>query len=192
MSTQQKRTQPVVSDWIGDLVALESHVEEAMDRQLELASENPALTAAIQRFHDSVRDSKHRAEAYQQQYGSTAGNPIIKVGSTMLGKAAGMIDKMRHDSVSKAMRDDYTAYNHLAIAYSMLLTTAAALGDADTRTFAEKGLTTYASMVQEINRLIPEAVMQDLRADENAQIVDKNALSAAQKTIDNAWKSTTV
>jgi ferritin-like metal-binding protein YciE len=190
MSKTDKQINHTVSDWLGDIVALESHVEEAMDRQLDLKSDTPALGAAIQRFHDTVRESKRRAEAYQQQYGSTAGNPIIKAGSSILGKAAGMIDKMRHDSVSKALRDDYTAYNHVAIAYTMLHTTAMALDDRATQQFAEEGVKTYARMVQELNHLIPEAVVQDLRHEEGAQIVNTDVVAACQAMIDNAWKST--
>jgi ferritin-like metal-binding protein YciE len=190
MSKVDKQINQTIADWLGDLVALESHVEEAMDRQLDLASDNPELSAGIQRFHDTVRDSKHRAEAYQQQYGSTAGNPIIKAGSAVLGKAAGMIDKMRDDSVSKALRDDYTAYNHVAVAYTMLHTTAMALGDSATQQFAEEGVKTYARMVQELNHLIPEAVVQDLRKEEGAQIVNTEVVAACQAMIDNAWKST--
>jgi ferritin-like metal-binding protein YciE len=190
MSKTEKQINHTISDWLGDIVALEGHVEEAMDRQLDLKSENASLSAAIKRFHDTVRDSKQRAVQYQSQYGSTAGNPIIKAGTNLLGKAAGMIDKMRSDSVSKALRDDYTAYNHVAIAYTMLHTTAMALGDDATRQFAEQGLRTYAGMVQDLNHLIPEAVVQDLRHDEGAQVVNENVVDSCRATIDEIWRAT--
>ena len=92
MTTTAKKIHHAIADWVGDIVALETHVEEAMDRQLKLESPDPAIATAIQRFHDAVRDSKQRAEAFQGQYGSEPGNPIIKAGSSLLGKAAGMID----------------------------------------------------------------------------------------------------
>src|SRR5688572_11919936 len=146
MSSTEKTIHHTIADWVGDIVALESHVEEAMDRQLKLESPSSTLTAAITRFHDTVRDSKQRAVAYQEQYGSEPGNPIIKAGSTLLGKAAGMIDLMREDGVAKALRDDYTAYSLLAISYTMLHTTAMALEDSATQAFAEQGLRTYAAL----------------------------------------------
>jgi ferritin-like metal-binding protein YciE len=190
MSKTDKQINHTISDWLGDIVALEGHVEEAMDRQLDLKSGSTSLTAAIQRFHDTIRDSKQRAVAYQKQYGSTAGNPIIKAGTNVLGKAAGMIDKMRNDSVSKALRDDYTAYNHVAIAYTMLHTTAMALGDDATTQFAEQGLRTYAGMVQELNHLIPEAVVIDIRDEEGVQVVNENVVESVRSIIDGVWKST--
>lgn len=190
MANTENQTQKTISDWLGDIVALESHVEEAMDRQLELESNNPSLTAAIKGFHDAVRDSKHRAEQYQKEYGSTPGNPIIKAGSELLGKAAGIIDKIRADSVSKALRDDYTAYNHVAIAYTMLHTTAMALNDQATQNFAEQGLRTYATLVQELNHVIPEAVVEDLKDNGEIQTVDPSVIDGCRATIDSIWKST--
>jgi ferritin-like metal-binding protein YciE len=179
-----------ISDWLGDIVALEGHVEEAMDAQLKLKSNSPELTSTIKRFHDTVRESKQRAVNYQKDYGSEPGNPVIKAGTNLLGKAAGMIDKMRNDSVSKALRDDYTAYNHVAMAYTMLHTTAMAFDDQVTMAFAEQGLRTYARLVQDVNHIIPEAVVHDLKAGEHAPVINENVVQGCRETIDSIWKST--
>jgi hypothetical protein len=190
MDSSSKTTHQVIADWIGDVVALESHVEEAMDHQLEIKSDNASLKQTIQQLHDSVRASKQRAVAYQKQYGSTAGNPVIKQGAELLGKAAGLIDKIRKDTVAKALRDDYTAYNHVAIAYTMLHTTAMALDDTATQAFAEEGLRTYAGLVQEINHVIPQAVVEDLKANNEVPSVDQTVIDKCRATIDSVWKST--
>jgi ferritin-like metal-binding protein YciE len=185
-----EQTQKQISDWVGDVVALESHIEEAMDRQLQLKSDNTELTSTIQRFHDTVRASKYRAEDYQKGIGSTAGNPVIKVGSSILGKAAGLIDKVRHDSISKALRDDYTAFNLAAISYTMLHTTAMAVGDARTQQFAGEGLKTYAGLVQDINRAIPLAVAVELKENGDIPSLDTSVVDNCRAFIDSAWKST--
>src|SRR5680860_536885 len=70
MTDTSKKINHEISDWVGDIVALESHVEEAMDGQLKLESGNAGLTTAIKRFHDTVRDSKQRAVNFQKDYGS--------------------------------------------------------------------------------------------------------------------------
>lgn len=180
-----------IADWIGDIVALESHVEEALDKQLKLKVKNTELAADIQRLHDGIRDSKKRAVAYQEQYGATsAGNPIIKAGTNLLGKAAGLIDLVREDSVSKALRDDYTACNLLAISYTMLHTTSMALEDKKTKAFAEEGLRTYARLVQDINHMIPLAVVKELKANGDYDIQNTNVVAECRKTIDKIWKNT--
>lgn len=190
MANTDKQIHKAISDWLGDIVALESHVEEALDHQLKLQATNSNLTTAIRRFHDTVRDSKHSAEAYQKQYGSTAGNPVIKAGSELLGKAAGMIDRIRSDSVAKALRDDYTAFNHVAIAYTMLHTTAMAMADNATQAFAEEGLRTYARMVQELNYVIPEAVVYDLKNNSDDPVVNPDVVESCRQTVSTIWQST--
>jgi ferritin-like metal-binding protein YciE len=188
-STTKDSINSEIADWLGDIVALESHVEEAMDAQLKLKGDL-ALTGAIKQFHDSVRDSKKRAVEFQASYGSEPGNPVIKAGTTVLGKAAGLIDKLRHDSISKAIRDDYTAFNHLAIAYTMLHTTAMAFDDHQVMQFAEQGLRTYARLVQKINQVIPDAVLFDLQAGEHAPVLKTNVADDCRATIESIWKST--
>ena len=189
MTDTSKQIHNEISDWLGDIVALESHVEEAMDAQLKLEG-TPEVTAAIRRYHDAVRDSKQRAVAFQDAYGSTAGNPVIKAGTELLGKAAGLIDKMRNDSVSKALRDDYTAFNHVAIAYTMLHTTSMAFKDSATQAFAEQGLRTYAGLVQDLNTIIPAAVLHDLTTGEHALVIDAGMVDECRATIDSIWTST--
>ena len=189
MSETMQKNHKAISDWLGDIVALEGHVEEAMDRQLKLKSSSSEVTSAIQRYHDAVRDSKKRAEQYQEQYGTTPGNPIIKVGTNLLGKAAGVIDMIRADSVSKALRDDYTAYNLLAISYTMLHTTSMALKDDATKAFAEEGLRTYAALVQDINNVLPAAVVADLMQGEGQDVIDANIVVQCRKAVDRIWKS---
>ena len=189
MSETMQKNHKAISDWLGDIVALEGHVEEAMDRQLKLKSSSSEVTSAIQRYHDAVRDSKKRAEQYQEQYGTTPGNPIIKAGTNLLGKAAGVIDMIRADSVSKALRDDYTAYNLLAISYTMLHTTSMALKDDATMAFAEQGLRTYAGLVQDINNVLPAAVVTDLMQGEGQDVIDANIVVQCRKAVDRIWKS---
>ena len=190
MTDSTRTTHKVISDWIGDIGALVGHVEEALDHQLKLKSESTTLTAAIQRFHDTIRDDKQRVEAYQKEYGSTAGNPVIKKGSELLGKAAGMIDQIRKDSVAKALRDDFTAFNHVAMAYSMLHATAMAYNDSATEAFAGDGLRTWARMVQEINQVISEAVVLDLADNKEDPAPNTGIADQCREFINQAWRET--
>jgi len=190
MESGAKSINENIADWVGDIVALESHVEEALDHQLQVKSSNATLNSTIQTFHDTVKASKDRAVAYQEQYGSTPASGVLKTGAELLGKAAGLIDKMRKDTIAKALRDDYTAFNHVAIAYTMLHTTAMALGDTATEAFAEQGLRTYAGMIQEINSVMPQAVVEDLKANGDVPSIDASIVDQCRATIDSIWKAT--
>lgn len=190
MTDDTRTTHKAIADWTGDIVALVSHVEEALDHQLKLKSDNPTLTSTIKRFHDTVRDDKQRAEAFQKQYGSTAGNPVIQKGSELLGKAAGMINQMRHDSIAKALRDDFTAFNHVAMAYTMLHATAMAYNDSAAEAFAGEGLKTWAQMVQEINQVISEAVVAELASNTDEPAPNTSIVEGCREFINQAWRET--
>lgn len=47
MSDENKSTHKIISDWVGDIVALEGHVEEALDHQLDLKPSNEEIRSAI-------------------------------------------------------------------------------------------------------------------------------------------------
>ena len=183
------KNRKTIGDYVGDLVALESHIEEALDRQLPLAKDLPVAREAIQRFHDAVRGSRDAIKQFQEQRGDTAQKPIVQAGAALLGKAAGLIDKLRTEGVSKALRDDYTAFNHAAISYTMLHATALALGDQAAAQQAERGLKAYAGMVQEINHLIGDVTIEELRRDKH-EIVDAQAAITNRAAVDRIWKQT--
>jgi len=176
-----------IADYVGDMVALQDHIEEALDHQLELTKGSPVAAAAVQQFHDMVKRNRDEMKQHQQQVGTTAGNPIIDVGSTLLGQAAGIIDKIRTEAISKALRDDYTAFNHACIGFTMLHVTALALGDQATARIAARQLEDYAGAVQKINHIIGEVVMEELRKD-NHTIVDPSAPQENRRAVDRAWQ----
>lgn len=183
------KSQKTIADYLGDMVALTSHIEEALDRQLEMSKESPVAGPAVQRFHDMVKANRDELQKYQEEVGTTAGNPIIEAGSAVLGVAAGLIDKIRTEGVSKALRDDYTAFNHACIGYTMLHVTALALGDQRTATMAEKGLRGFASAVQEINHIMADVVIWELEKDGHT-IANPNAATENRQTVDKVWKQT--
>ena len=179
-----------LADWLGDIVTLESHIEEAMDRQLTLKPASQEIANAIRRFHDTVRASKYRAQDFQKEMGEAGGNSVVKTAGELLGKAAGLVDKVRKDSVTKSLRDDYVAFNLAAISYTLLHSTALALADHKAAAFAEQGLTTYARMVQDINEILPQAVVEDLIKNDKVPVANSDIVESAQQTIQTAWKTT--
>jgi ferritin-like metal-binding protein YciE len=181
--------QKTIADYVGDMVALESHIEEALDRQLKTTQPDPQAHAAVQRFHDMVKSNRDALKAYQARVGTTPGNPIIEKGSAILGVAAGLIDKIRAEGISKALRDDYTAFNHACIGYTMLHTTALALGDNETAEMAARGLTGHASAVQEINHLMGDVVVRELQKDKHT-LADPQAAQKNREAIDKIWGMT--
>src|SRR3954469_24592127 len=154
-----------VQQYVGDMIALEDNIDEAIDRQLSLAQDYAPADEAVQRFHQMVKDHREGLKAHLQSIGGSESGPIKTAVADLFGKAAGVVDKVRTEAVSKAIRDDYTAFNHAAAGYAMLHTTAHALGQAGTADLAVRYLRDYAGAVQRINQLIPGVVIWELRKD---------------------------
>ncbi len=179
------KNKQTIADYVGDMLALESHIEEALDRQLSMAKEHPQAGAAVQRFHDMVKQHRDTLKALQEQVGTTAGNPIIEAGSTLLGKAAGVIDLMRTEGISKALRDDYAAFSLAAISYSMLHTTSLGLGNPQVAELSERHLTDYAGAIERINEIMPGVVARELTKDGHQ--TQPGAVAATRQVVPNAW-----
>jgi ferritin-like metal-binding protein YciE len=188
--TVSEKNQKTVADYLADVSALETHIEEALDRQLEMFADQPELKKAVQGYHDMVKAQRdHVASLLEEEPKSSVTSTVKEAGASVLGKAAGLIDMIRTESQSKAFRDDYVAFNLAAISYAMLYTTATALGDTKIATMSEKHLTSYADAIQEINHLIPTVVVEELKKDDHT-IVNSSVVEQSRKTIDRAWKIT--
>jgi ferritin-like metal-binding protein YciE len=184
-----KRNQVAIADYLEDMHAVESHIEAALDRQLTMFADQPETLSAVRGFHDMVKAQCDAIVALQKELPKEPiGNTAKNLGSALLGKAAGLIDKIRSESSAKALRDDYTAFNLAAVSYSMLFATATALGNAKVAALAEAHLRGYAKAVQEINRLIPGVVMHDLEKD--GLEITADAITVSRAAIEKAWKET--
>ncbi|CAN5683650.1 hypothetical protein BH09CHL1_BH09CHL1_17150 [soil metagenome] len=188
MTDTLTKSQKTIADYLGDLLAIESEIEQAMDHQKKLTKDDPIAGPYIQRFHDMVRDQRNALREIQPDQGDSIGNPIKAAGATVLGKIAGVIDMVRTEAISKALRDDYVAFNLAAVSYSMFLATASALGDQSKVTLAKKHLTNYAAAAQSINQIIASVVIGELAKD--GHTIEAKATDEVTAAIDTAWKST--
>jgi ferritin-like metal-binding protein YciE len=125
--------------------------------------------------------------ALQEDIGSTPGNPIKAAGAALLGKAAGVIDLVRTEGISKSLRDDYAAFSLAAISYSMLYTTALGLGNQRVASLAERHLTDYAQAIERINEIMPSVVERELVKDGHQ--TKPGAAAATRQVVPNAWNA---
>lgn len=187
MTDVQEKNAKTIADYLGDMVALESHIEEALDRQLTETQDDTEAHAAVREFHDMVKRHRDGLLALQKEIGQTAGSPIKEAGAALLGKAAGLIDMVRTEANSKALRDDYVAFSLAAIGYSMLFTTSTGLGAHRVASIAQQNLEDYAGAIMRINEVMPQVVVNELRKDDHQ--VDESAVPATRRAVGWSWKS---
>ena len=177
-----------IKTYVGDMYSLESHIEEALDGQLEKVKDHPKANMAIRRFHGTVRTQRDAMKAHLDELGGGTGGILKSAVSAAFGVAAGVIDKVRPEAVSKNLRDDYTAFNLGAVGYHMLYGTALMLGFSKTAELAERHHRAYTDMVQDINQIILDVVAWELRKDGHK--IDEKAMDRATETMNQDWRAT--
>lgn len=157
-----------LTTYVGDMHALEEHMLEAFETQLKLTQDTPDAHAVVQQLVSSTRNHI----TVLQQRVAALGHPektltdsIKTAVAGLFGLAAGAIDAVRPQQVSKALRDSYTATNHAIIAYIMLQTTGIALNDQETADLAERHLADCVANAQAIAAVMPALVVKDLSDD---------------------------
>jgi hypothetical protein len=105
----------------------------------------------------------------------------------LLGKAAGVIDLVRTEGISKSLRDDYAAFSLAAISYSMLHTTSLGLGNPQVADLAERHLTDYAGAIERINEIMPGVVARELTKDGHQ--TNSAAVGQTRSMVAKAWKT---
>ena len=177
-----------VRTYVSDMLALERHIGQPLQRQLDMDDsakfgQAAQIIASIKAISDAhvatLEDALNNA-------GGDAAAPIKSAFSSIIGAGAAAVDSIRKSKVSKNLRDDQVALALATISYTMLHTTALGLGDASTAQIAQRHLEDYTPLVMQISKAMPAVVLQELADDgENVQITA--AQIAAQDT-QKAWQ----
>ncbi len=179
---------PTINTYISDMLALEQHMQTPLQHQIDDSDvqQSPAAIRVIRETLATVDQHIAALEARLDAVGGHSGSPVKNAVSTVVGVAAGLIDKTRKTGVSKALRDDYTALSLSSAGYTMLHTTALGLGDHATATLAETHLTDVATQIMKISKTLPVVVLAELQ--EEGVEVEPSVASTANRNADQAWQ----
>ncbi len=175
----------ILQKYLGDMHALESHILQAIDKQVKLAAHDPEAKQKFSEITGTLKGHLTTLESRLKAVGGSSTSPVKEAGAAILGVGAGLIDKVRAEEISKDLRDDYTALNHSVISYIMLNATALALGDQETASLAERNVKDNAEFVIWINNHMPKFVIKDLQ--DSGASIDQNAAQASQAAVKRIW-----
>jgi ferritin-like metal-binding protein YciE len=177
-----------IQTYVSDMLALERHIREPLARQYDdkalsqFAGAND-IVATLKAMTDAHIIS---LDAHLKSLGGHEASEVKSAWATLLGVGAAAVDSIRKTRVSKNLRDDYTALSLAAVSYTMLHTTALALGDDATARLAERHLDDITPFIREIGRAIPRIVLQELAVD--GERVDMSVVSIAESTVERSWQ----
>lgn len=153
--------QLTVQQYVREMVALESQIEELLDRRSGEVRDHPGATAAVQRFHTMVKSQRDALQSHLQGSGYDGGAAML----TDAQPAVGVTDtpqQLRSAGASAALQDIYTEFNRAAFGYAMLHARAHRFFERPTADLAEAHLRGYAEAIQTLNQLISEVVVWEL------------------------------
>jgi len=179
--------QDTLQQYVSDMLAVERHILPAIESQSkeERFAQHPEVQRLVNKIEATVRSHINGLEQHLDTLGGDAASPIKSAATAILGLAATMIEKVRTDPVSKNLRDDYTVLNLAAVSYTMLHTTGQALLDTQTADLAANFLKDYTPLIAEINEVVPEVVVSELR--DETELLDPDAARRAVKRTQEAW-----
>ncbi|MDQ3930702.1 MAG: ferritin-like domain-containing protein [Chloroflexota bacterium] len=182
----QDKKKDIVTKYLADMVGVVGHVYQAIDKQVKETQDEQDINPLLVRVRDGLEAQTNSLRDHLESLGGKATSPLKELGASVLGVAAGVIDKLRAEEVSKMLRDDYTALGLVNISYTMLITTALACGDRETADLCSRNLTESAGYEMEIGKVISYAVVRDLS---DLADLDPNAVQEGQSMYSEAWTS---
>ncbi len=174
----------IVLKYLADMVGVVGHVYQAIDKQVKETQDEQDINPLLVRVRDGLEGQTNGLRERLESLGGKATSPLKELGASVLGVAAGVIDKLRAEEVSKMLRDDYTALGLVNISYTMLITTAIACGDRETAELCSRNLKESAGYEMEIGKVISYAVVRDLS---DLTDLDPNAVEEGQRYYSEAW-----
>ncbi len=175
--------QETLQQYVSDMISLDKHILDAVDRQIEdkRTSNYPETQQVLTKIQSTLKGHIPGLEQLLSNLGGDSTSPVKKAVSAVAGLAAGTYDKIRTDTVSKMLRDTYTAMSLSAISYTMLHTTGQALKHPQSAELAVGYLKQVTPLIVEISEVVPLVVAHEIEDTDPA--VGKRAVKDTQK----AW-----
>ncbi len=183
----------VLNTYLTDMHAVESHILEAVERQLngDEIKAYPEASRVVRSLHTTLeRHTTALKDLVEDRDGPSLKGALKEALGDALGFAAGLYDKVRTDEVSRMIRDDYTAMSLAAISYHMLHTTALGLKNQNVASLALRHLKDITPLLVDLSKVVCHVVAKEL-ADED-KVFDGTVGPQAVTNTQEAWDASHV
>jgi hypothetical protein len=175
-----------VTKYLGDLSAVLRHCAEVIERQTTApcVTEDPGMADMLRRTHAVLAIQLGSLDLRLKELDGRA--TLKEAVTTITGFLAGLYDKMRSETLSRMLRDDFAALHFAYACQTMMIATAEACGDHATAQLVSQQQQQLPDLIRKFGDLIPVAVVSDLRKD-SVPIVNPNAADTAIDSTRSAW-----
>lgn len=185
-----KDNREALRPYLADMAAIEKHILEAIERQQkdDDIRQFPEAHQFLDRIAGTLREHVQTLETHLGGFPGGGGASTVKEAVTgVLGAIAGIYDKVRKDTASRALRDDYTALSLATISYSMLYSTALGLRQGTSAEIALHHLKDLTPRIVELSDVIPPVVLKELSFE--GYEVETGLAQQAVRNCQEAWSS---
>jgi hypothetical protein len=185
-----KDNKEALRPYVADMVAVEKHILEAVERQRndDDVKQFPDALQLVGRLESVLKSHVQALESHLQGYpGGGTASTVKQAVTGLLGAIAGIYDKVRKDTASRALRDDYTALSLASVSYGMLHATALGLSQGPAAELARSNMEEVNSLIMELGLVLPRIVLKEL-AFEGYQ-VETGAADRAVKNLEETWRN---
>src|SRR3954447_17610104 len=185
-----KDNREALRPYVADMVAVEKHILEAVERQRndDDIKQFPDALQLVGRIETTLKSHVQALDSHLQGYsGGGAAGAVKQAVTGVLGAIAGVYDKVRKDTASRALRDDYTALSLASVSYGMLHTTALGLSQGMVAELARTHLQEINSLIMELGLALPRIVLKELTFE--GYSVDAGAAELAVKNLEETWRN---
>ena len=176
--------QHLLNQYATDMAGVTTHIKNAVEHQRasDATDAYPELNPLLDQIVSTLEAQNSALEAYNER---TSGGGALEAAKEaflgLLGEAAGLVDRLRQtDTVSRMVRDDYTALSLAAVSYHMLHTTALGLKDQALADLAVEHLGQITTILVKLSKTVCTIVAEELNDED--RIIDA---SVAQEAIAN-------
>jgi hypothetical protein len=175
-----------IAKYVEDLHSLVQHGLQPLGQQLSESTGGQHASAAhlIQELKNTLEQQELALRQRMQALGTSPTTGVQDAAATVAGGVAGLYNRVRTEAVSKSVRDDYTFLSHCGVSWLMLMATARSLNDHETEELAESGYRDTARLIIQIDRLMPDLVVEELRQD---QFSAQDVSAWAHRIVSDAW-----
>jgi ferritin-like metal-binding protein YciE len=162
-----------LAQWLRDAHAMEEQAETMLSSQAGRLENYPVLRERISKHVEETRSQAKRIEGCLERMGESTSTMKDTTGK-MVAMAQGMSGLFVGDEVMKGTMAGYT-FEHMEIAsYRILIATAEAAGDAETKRVCEEILREEEAMAQWLASQMPETTRQFLARDAEPGVTAKH------------------
>lgn len=183
-----KDNREALRPYIADMAAVEKHILEAVERQRndDDIKQFPDALQLVGRIENTLKSHVQSLETHIQGYsGGRAATAVKEAVTGFLGAIAGVYDKIRKDTASRALRDDYTALSLASVSYGMLHTTALGLSQGTVADLAVRHLEEINSLIMELGLVIPKVVLKELSFE--GYSIETGVADTAVQNVKRTW-----